>query len=210
MSSIVGGLKPELVWKHFEDITKIPRPSKHEEKILEYLKNFANERNLEMREDSTGNIVVLRPGSGGGENAPIIIIQSHVDMVCEKNRDSSHDFMNDSLKLYIEDGWLKAEGTTLGADNGIGVAASMALLDMPNTVELPPLECLFTVDEETGLTGAFALNGEIIKGRTMLNLDTEDWGEICIGCAGGGDSSIDLPIEYQKAPSDFLSFQLSI
>ena len=210
MSSIIDGLKPELVWKHFEDITKIPRPSKHEERILEYLKNFANERSFEMREDSTGNIVVLRPGSSGGENAPIIIIQSHVDMVCEKNRDSDHDFMKDPLQLYIEDGWLKAEGTTLGADNGIGVAAAMALLDMPDTVKLPPLECLFTVDEETGLTGAFALSGEIIKGRTMLNLDTEDWGEICIGCAGGGDSSIDLPIEYKKAPSDFLSFQLSV
>ncbi len=210
MASVVDGLKPKLLWKHFEDITKIPRPSKHEEQILEYLKNFAKERNLEMREDSTGNIVILRPGSEGGENAPTVIIQSHVDMVCEKNRDSNHDFMKDSLKLYIEDGWLSADGTTLGADNGIGVAASMALLDMPDTIELPPLECLFTVDEETGLTGAFALNGEIIKGRTMLNLDTEDWGEICIGCAGGGDSSIDLPIEYQKAPSDFFSFQLSV
>ena len=210
MASVVNGLKPEIIWKHFETLTKIPRPSKHEEKILAYLKKFANERKLEMREDDTGNIVVLRPGSGGGENAPTVIIQSHVDMVCEKNRDSNHDFMNDPLKLYIENGWLKAEGTTLGADNGIGVAAAMALLDMPSDSTLPPLECLFTVDEETGLTGAFALNGEILKGRTMLNLDTEDWGEICIGCAGGGDSSINLPIDYLKAPSDYLSFQLSV
>ena len=210
MDSIIDGLKPELVWKHFETLTKIPRPSKHEERILQYLRNFAKERNLETREDSTGNIVILRPGSGGGENSPIIIIQSHVDMVCEKNRDSKHDFMTDPLKLYIEDNWLKAEGTTLGADNGIGVAASMALLDLPKDTELPPLECLFTVDEETGLTGAFALNGDILKGRTMLNLDTEDWGEICIGCAGGGDSSIYLPIEYQNAPTDFLAFQLSV
>tara|TARA_B100000953_G_scaffold272592_1_gene244135 strand:+ start:610 stop:2076 length:1467 start_codon:yes stop_codon:yes gene_type:complete len=210
MASVVDGLKPEIIWKHFETLTKIPRPSKHEEKILAYLKSFANERNLEMREDETGNIVVLRPGSGGGENAPTVIIQSHVDMVCEKNRDSNHDFMNDPLKLYIDNGWLKAKGTTLGADNGIGVAAAMALLDLPDDSTLPPLECLFTVDEETGLTGAFALNGEILKGRTMLNLDTEDWGEICIGCAGGGDSSIHLPIDYQNAPSDYLSFQLSV
>ena len=210
MKSIIGGLKPEIVWKHFENITKIPRPSKHEEKILDSLKSFANDRNLETREDSTGNIVILRPGSGGGENASTIVIQSHVDMVCEKNRDSNHDFMNDPLDLYIEDGWLKAKGTTLGADNGIGVAAALSLLEMPEDMKLPPLECLFTVDEETGLTGAFALNGEIIKGRTMLNLDTEDWGEICIGCAGGGDSSINLPIETQEAPSDFLSFQLSV
>ena len=210
MTPIVGNFEPKKLWKHFEDITKIPRPSKHEEKILQYLKNFANERSLEMREDSTGNIVIMRPGSNGGENAPIIVIQSHVDMVCEKNRDSNHDFMKDHLKLYIDDDWLKAEGTTLGADNGIGVAAALALLDMPNNCKLPPLECLFTVDEETGLTGAFALNGDIIKGRTMLNLDTEDWGEICIGCAGGGDSSIDLIINYQDAPADFLSFQLSI
>ena len=210
MTSVVDGLKPEIIWKHFETLTKIPRPSKHEEKILAYLKKFATERKLEMREDETGNIVVLRPGSGEGKNAPTVIIQSHVDMVCEKNRNSEHDFMNDPLKLYIENGWLKAEGTTLGADNGIGVAAAMALLDMPDNSTLPPLECLFTVDEETGLTGAFALNGEILKGRTMLNLDTEDWGEICIGCAGGGDSSIHLPINYQNTPSDYLSFQLSV
>ena len=210
MTSVIEGLKPENIWKHFETLTKIPRPSKHEEKILEYLRNFATERNLKMREDSTGNIVILRPGTGGGEKSPTIVVQSHVDMVCEKNRDSNHDFMNDSLDLYIDNGWLKAKGTTLGADNGIGVAAAMALLDMPNDSVLPPLECLFTVDEETGLTGAFALNGEIIKGRTMLNLDTEDWGEICIGCAGGGDSTIALPTEYEEAPNDFLSFQLSI
>lgn len=210
MKSVIDGLKPEIVWKHFENITKIPRPSKHEEKILNSLRKFANERNLKTREDSTGNIVVLRPGSGGGEKASTIVIQSHVDMVCEKNRDSNHDFMKDPLDLYIEDGWLKAKGTTLGADNGIGVAAALSLLEMPKETALPPLECLFTVDEETGLTGAFALNGQIIKGRTMLNLDTEDWGEICIGCAGGGDSSITLPIETQEAPSDFLSFQLSV
>ena len=210
MDSIIDGLKPEIVWKHFETLTKIPRPSKHEEKILQYLRNFAEERNLNMREDSTGNIVILRPGSGGGENAPTVVIQSHVDMVCEKNRNADHDFMNDPLDLYIEEGWLKAKETTLGADNGIGVAAAMALLEMPSDSRLPPLECLFTVDEETGLTGAFALNGDIIKGRTMLNLDTEDWGEICIGCAGGGDSSINLPIEYRDAPTDFLSFQLSV
>ncbi len=210
MASIIDGFEPKNLWKHFEDITKIPRPSKHEEKILQYLKKFANERNLEMREDSTGNIVVIRPGSKGGENAPVIVIQSHVDMVCEKNRDYNHDFMKDPLKLYIEGGWLKAEGTTLGADNGIGVAAALSLLDMPSDCKLPPLECLFTVDEETGLTGAFALNGDIIEGRTMLNLDTEDWGEICIGCAGGGDSSIDLNVDYQDTPSDFLSFQLSV
>ncbi len=210
MASIVEDFEPRNVWKYFEEITKIPRPSKHEEKILQYLKDFASERNLEMREDSTGNIVVIRPGSNGGENAPTIVIQSHVDMVCEKNRDSNHDFMKDPLKLYTDGDWLKAEGTTLGADNGIGVAAALSLLDTPQDSKLPPLECLFTVDEETGLTGAFALNGEIIKGRTMLNLDTEDWGEICIGCAGGGDSSIDLSVDYRNAPSDFLSFQLSI
>ena len=210
MTSVIDGLKPEIVWKHFETLTKIPRPSKHEDKILKYLREFARERKLNIREDETGNIVILRPGSGEGKNAPTVIIQSHVDMVCEKNRDSNHDFMNDPLKLYIDDGWLKAEGTTLGADNGIGVAAAMALLDLPADTSLPPLDCLFTVDEETGLTGAFALNGEILKGRTMLNLDTEDWGEICIGCAGGGDSSINLPIEEMPAPSDYLSFQLSV
>ena len=140
MTSVVEGLKPEIIWKHFETLTKIPRPSKHEGKILAYIKKFANERHFEIREDATGNIVVLRPGSGSGKNAPTIIIQSHVDMVCEKNRDSQHDFMNDPLKLYIDNGWLKADGTTLGADNGIGVAAAMALLDLPENTPLPPLE----------------------------------------------------------------------
>ena len=210
MAPITEGLEPKTLWKHFEDITKIPRPSKHEERILKFLKNFADERNLETREDDTGNIVIVRPGSGGGEKSPTIIIQSHVDMVCEKNRDSKHDFMEDPLKLYIKEGWLRAKGTTLGADNGIGVAAALALLDLPKNAKLPPLECLFTVDEETGLTGAFTLNENIIKGRTMLNLDTEDWGEICIGCAGGGDSTIEMDVEYQSAPTDFLSFQLSV
>ena len=210
MSQITKGLEPQILWKHFEDITKIPRPSKHEERILNFLKKFAAKRDLEIREDETGNIVVLRPGTGGGEKSPTIIIQSHVDMVCEKNRDSKHDFMEDALKLYIEEGWLKAKGTTLGADNGIGVAAALALLDLPEDAKLPPLECLFTVDEETGLTGAFTLNENIIKGRTMLNLDTEDWGEICIGCAGGGDSTIEMDVEYQTAPTDFLSFQLAV
>ena len=210
MAPITEGLEPKTLWKHFEDITKIPRPSKHEERILKFLKNFADERNLETREDDTGNIVIVRSGSGGGEKSPTIIIQSHVDMVCEKNRDSKHDFMKDPLKLYIKEGWLRAKGTTLGADNGIGVAAALALLDLPKNAKLPPLECLFTVDEETGLTGAFTLNENIIKGRTMLNLDTEDWGEICIGCAGGGDSTIEMDVEYQGAPTDFLSFQLSV
>ena len=112
MTSVTSGLKPELVWKHFETLTKIPRPSKHEEKILKYLREFASERKLSIREDDTGNIVILRPGSGKGKNAPTVIIQSHVDMVCEKNRESNHDFMNDPLKLFIEDGWLKSEGTT--------------------------------------------------------------------------------------------------
>ena len=210
MAPITEGLEPKTLWKHFEDITKIPRPSKHEERILKFLKNFADERNLETREDDTGNIVIVRPGSGGGEKSPTIIIQSHVDMVCEKNRDSKHDFMEDPLKLYIKEGWLRAKGTTLGADNGIGVAAALALLDLPKNAKLPPLECLFTVDEETGLTGAFTLNENIIKGRTMLNLDTEDWGELCIGCAGGGDSTIEMDVEYQSAPTDFLSFQLSV
>lgn len=198
--SVVQGLQPQALWDYFHDLTQIPRPSKFEDKVIEYLQQFATQRKLDHKQDSTGNMVIKRPGSGGGEAAPTVVIQGHIDMVCEKNNDVQHDFHKDPLKLIKKGDWLKAEGTTLGADNGIGVAAALALLDMPNSAKLPPLECLFTIDEETGLTGAFGLDGSLLTGRTLLNLDTEDWGEIFIGCAGGGDSILELPVQLEPVP----------
>ncbi|EIE18888.1 aminoacyl-histidine dipeptidase [Coccomyxa subellipsoidea C-169] len=211
VTSPVSGLEPANVWGFFEQLTKIPRPSKHEEKVLQYLKDFANERKLAWQQDGVGNMVIKRTGSGGGEMAPAVVIQGHVDMVTEKNSDIVHDFFNDPLRLQSDGAWLKAQGTTLGADNGIGVATALALLDLPSNAKLPPLECLFTVDEETGLTGAFDLDPTLLTGQVLLNLDTEDWGEIFIGCAGGGDSMISIPVTYEAAPSSgMLHYELKI
>ena len=159
----IKGLEPSLLWKHFLTLSAIPRPSKKEQAVIAWLKEFAKERGLELREDAVGNVVIFRPGSGGGEDAETVCVQGHIDMVTEKDADVEHDFDKDPIKLRrTEDGnWLAATKTTLGADNGIGVAAALALLDSPKDAKLPPLEFLATIDEETGLTGAFGLDGYV-------------------------------------------------
>lgn len=211
LPAALEGLEPPALWKIFGQLSAIPRPSKHEERVLAWLKKFAESHNLEWVQDGVGNIVIRRPGSGGGEDALPVIIQGHVDIVCEKNADTVHDFMNDPIRLVREDDdWITADGTTLGADNGIGVCTALAVLQLPSTTKLPPIEALFTVDEETGLTGAFGLDGSLLKGRTMLNLDTEDWPEVFIGCAGGGDSVITLELEQEAAPSDGVAVEISV
>ncbi|KAL6777769.1 hypothetical protein ACKKBG_A15575 [Auxenochlorella protothecoides x Auxenochlorella symbiontica] len=191
------GLQPAPLWRFFGELSSIPRPSYKEQKVLDWLKVFAEERGLAWSQDAAGNLVVRRPGGGGGEAAPTVIIQGHIDMVTEKNADVQHDFEADGIRLVRRDGWVTADGTTLGADNGIGVCAALAVLDSPPSTPLPPLEALFTVDEEVGMTGALRLDPGLLTGRVMLNLDTEDWGDIFIGCAGGGDSALtlDLPLE---------------
>lgn len=171
---------PEHIWDHFYHFTQIPRPSKKEEKIRDHILLLADENGMSYREDNAGNIVVLVPGTHGKEKDAVVIIQNHVDMVTVKTGDSEHDFDHDPLHLLIEDGWLKADKTTLGADNGIGCAAAMALMT-DSTVEHPPLELLFTMDEETGLNGASGLDAAMLTGKTMLNLDTEDWQELYVG-----------------------------
>ncbi|HEC94422.1 MAG TPA: M20/M25/M40 family metallo-hydrolase, partial [Thermoplasmatales archaeon] len=170
MSSILE-FEPKLVWKHFDEIRKIPRCSKHEEKIREYILSFAKKQGLKAKTDKAGNVLVEKPATKGMENKPIVVLQGHMDMVCEKNRDVEHDFSRDPIKLKIEGDILTADGTTLRADNGIGVAITLAILE-DNTLKHGPIEALFTVDEETGLTGAFALESDFLKGRTMLNLDS--------------------------------------
>jgi len=157
---------------------------------------------LPWREDAVGNLVVCRPGSGGGEDASPVLLQGHVDMVCEKNAETVHDFEADPIRLQVEHGWLRASGTTLGADNGVGVAAALAVLEQGSDAVLPPIEALFTVDEETGLTGAFGLDGSLVSATRLLNLDTEEFGSIYIGCAGGGDSKLSLEAPRNPAPAE--------
>jgi dipeptidase D len=198
MMSVVENLKPDLLWKQFDEIRKIPRCSKHEEKIREYIISFAKNHDLEYKVDETGNVVIKKPADKGMEDKPIVVLQSHMDMVCEKNSDKKFDFANDPIELKKKDDILTADGTTLGADDGIGVAAALAILE-DESLTIGPIEALFTVDEETGLTGAFALSTDMLKGKTLLNLDSEDWGVITVGCAGGGNSEISLPISMQKA-----------
>lgn len=205
----INNLNPELVWSYFSDILEIPRPSKKEEKILAYLKDFAKNHKLVLKQDKTGNILIRKPASGGYEGIKTVVLQSHVDMVCEKNEDSQHNFEVDPIETFIEDGWIKANGTTLGADNGIGVAIQLAILADKN-IEHGQLECLFTVDEESGMTGAFGLEDDFFTGNLLINLDSEDEGEIFIGCAGGMDTLVSFPVKYNsiQGKHNYLSIQV--
>lgn len=201
MKNAISQLEPTIVWSYFDQITRVPRPSKKEELIREFLRNFAKENTLELIEDHKGNIIIRRPATKGYTTQEAVILQTHMDMVCEKDSTSTHDFMRDPIDTYIQDGWVKAHGTTLGADCGIGMAMAMAALT-DTSLKTPPLEALFTVDEEQGLTGAMELQEGILKGTRMINLDSEDDGEIFIGCAGGVDTIGKLEYKAKKAPTE--------
>lgn len=205
----ITDLKPAGLFHYFNEICQIPRPSKKEEKIIAYLVAFAEEHKLEYRQDKIGNIVICKPATKGYENRETTILQSHVDMVCEKNSDVEHDFLTEPIETIVEDGWLKANGTTLGADNGIGVAAELAIL-ADKTLEHGPIECLFTVDEETGLTGAFELEDHMLTGKILLNLDSEDDGELFIGCSGGIDSVGNFKYKTIDVPKGYFFFKVDI
>jgi len=209
MSNILSTLQPARIWHYFGEICNIPRPSKKEERIREYLRDFAIRQNLEYDIDEIGNILIRKPGTSGRENDRITVLQSHMDMVCEKNQDTIHDFDTDPILPRIDGEWVKATNTTLGADNGIGVAASLAILESTEA-EHGPLECLITVDEETGLSGAFALQPSYVKGRILLNLDSEDEGEIFIGCAGGTDTAITLPVQWDPIQPGYSAYSIEI
>ncbi len=208
MITNLSNLEPKNVWTYFYEITQIPRPSKHEEKILNYLKEFAKSKNLEYFEDEVKNIVIKIPATKGNENVRTVILQSHVDMVCEKNKGTEHDFFKDPLKLEIEGDWVKARGTTLGADNGIGMAAALAISD--ENFQHGPIELLFTVDEETGLTGANKLAPNMLRGKYMLNLDTEEEGIFYIGCAGGMDTVGIFDIQTESIHGDYETYSLYV
>ncbi|KAA3617034.1 MAG: aminoacyl-histidine dipeptidase [Calditrichaeota bacterium] len=209
MSNVFDGLKPALVWEHFYNINQIPRCSKNEEGARAYVKGVADRLNLEYKEDAVGNIVVKKAASAGMENSPTVILQGHVDMVCEKNKGTVHDFTKDPIKMLIDDGWVRADGTTLGADNAIGVCMGLALLE-DDSLAHPPLEVLCTIDEETGMTGAMGLEPGFLDGKIMLNLDTEEEGALYIGCAGGKHTIMTRKIDWQNAPSGQKTYSVKI
>ncbi len=209
MGKVLANLEPKRIWELFEQICKVPRPSKKEELILEFLIDFAKKHGLEYQQDKIGNLVIRKPATKGYEDRAWVVLQSHVDMVCEKNDDVEHDFDKDPIKPQIADGWVRGSGTTLGADDGIGMAVQLAILESGD-ISHGPVECLFTVDEETGLTGAFNLGEQMLNGRILLNLDSEDDGELFIGCAGGIDTNITFDYQRVSPEVDHVAFKLSV
>jgi dipeptidase D len=207
--SILSNLNPEPIWIYFEEICKIPRLSKNEGKIRQYLLAFAKKNNLECREDNVGNILIIKPASPGMENRKTVVLQSHMDMVGEKNADYPHNWATDPIIPLVKDEWVIAKGTTLGADDGIGVAAQMAILTDKN-LQSGKIECLFTVDEETGMTGAINLKPDFFTGKTLLNLDSEDEGILFIGCAGGMDTVGTMKYENVPVKNDSAALEISI
>lgn len=202
-------LSPQPVWNYFEDICQVPRPSKKEEKIIKFLQDFATQHQLDCKTDEAGNVLINKPASKGMENARTIILQSHIDMVCEKNKETQHNFETDAIKPYIDGEWVKAEGTTLGADDGIGMAAQMAILTASDMAH-GPIECLFTVDEETGLSGAFALKSGFLTGKTLINLDSEDEGELFVGCAGGVDTTATFTYQKEEVATNQFAIKIAV
>ena len=209
MSDAVRALEPASLWNHFADLNAVPRPSKKEEQVIQFIKDFGESLGLPTQIDHAGNVIIKKPATPGKERATTVALQSHLDMVHQKNADTDFDFDSEGIRMVVEGDWVKAEGTTLGADNGIGVASIMALLkstDIPH----PPLEALFTIDEETGMTGAFELKGGLLDAGIMLNLDTEDDDELTIGCAGGVDVTASANYKEEACPKEHVGRKLSV
>lgn len=209
MNNAVRNLEPKALWNHFADLNAVPRPSKKEERVIQFMVAFGRSLNLPTEIDAVGNVVIRKPATTGMENRTPVILQSHLDMVHQKNNDTVFDFDAEGIRMIVKDDWVHAEGTTLGADNGIGVATIMALLsatDIPH----PPLEALFTIDEETGMTGALELKKSWLNGKILLNLDTEDDNELTIGCAGGIDVTASGTYPEEPVPSEHVAFRLTV
>lgn len=209
MGNILGGLKPELLWNHFEEICKIPHPSRKEQKIAQYVVGVAKKNNLEYSTDDFGNIVIRKPATPGFENKIPVVLQGHLDMVAEKNNDVTHDFDKDPIKPYIDGDWVKAKGTTLGSDNGIGVAAALAVLESKD-VQHGPLEALFTLDEETGLNGAQALKSGFLRSKILINLDSEEDGAFYIGCSGGQNTFVKFTFKPSEIPANTIALEIQV
>lgn len=205
----IKDLQPAIVWNNFYQLTRIPRPSKHEAKVQEFLLNWGKEHNVETFKDDTGNIIMRIPATPGYENRKGVILQGHMDMVPQKNNDTVHDFENDPIETWVDGEWLRAKGTTLGADNGLGVAMAMAVVE-DKTIKHGPIELLITYDEETGMTGARALKGGILNGDILINLDSETEGELYVGCAGGLDASVKATYERKDEPAGYECWTLAV
>jgi len=206
---ILNNLEPAAVWQRFGEITRIPRPSKHEERIRNYVQKVAKEQGWPATVDTAGNVIVSVPASAGSEKSPTVVLQAHLDMVCEQNQDSQTRADRDPIELRSEGDWIGAVGTTLGADNGIGIAAALAVAADP-AVTHGPLELLFTIDEETGLTGAKQLDAKLISGRLLLNLDSEEEGHVYIGCAGGQETIGERKLENENVSADWSAYELTV
>jgi len=202
-------LKPKAVFDYFAEINKVPRPSKHEEKMIAYLKDFAEKNSLAFKTDEAGNVLIAKPATPGMEGRPTVVLQGHMDMVCEKRSDRVIDFENDPIETFIDGEWMRAKDTTLGADDGIGVALAMAILT-DDSIKHGPIECLFTRDEETGLTGAFAIEPGFMTGKYLINLDSEDEGEIFIGCAGGVNTDIEFEYYAESMPEGYVAMRVVV
>ena len=209
MSNELRKLEPICLWNKFADLNAVPRPSKKEERIIEFIKAFGNSLGLETFEDQIRNVIIRKPATPGMENRKSIVLQSHLDMVHQKNNDTVFDFDVQGIEMFVDNDWIKAKGTTLGADNGIGVATIMAILES-DTIPHPAIEALFTIDEETGMTGALNLKANILKGSILLNLDTEQDDEIDIGCAGGIDVTAIGNYQMEELPADYSAWRISV
>ncbi len=209
MSKEIINLEPKVLWENFYALTQVPRPSKHEEKIQEFMVKFGKSLGLETEKDAVGNVVIRKPATPGMENRKGIVMQCHLDMVPQKNGDTKHDFEKDPIDAWIDGEWVKARGTTLGADNGMGVAAAMSVLASRDLIH-GPVEALFTCDEETGMTGAFGLKAGWLKGDILLNMDSEDEGELYVGCAGGVNCNIEFEYDEMVVPKGYSPYKLTV
>lgn len=209
MNETIRNLEPKALWNKFADLNAVPRPSKKEERVIAFMKDFGNNLGLETLEDEVGNVIIRKPATSGMEDRKPIVMQSHLDMVHQKNNDTEFDFDTQGIEMYVDGDWVRAKGTTLGADNGLGVATIMAILES-NEIAHPALEALFTIDEETGMTGAMGLKGGILQGDILLNLDTEEDDEIGVGCAGGVDITAVKNYREMEAPEDALVFEITV
>ncbi|MGG8497753.1 aminoacyl-histidine dipeptidase [Tenacibaculum sp. TC6] len=209
MNSEIRNLEPKIVWNHFADLNAVPRPSKKEERVIQFMVDFGKKLNLDTTVDSVGNVIIRKPATQGMENRKTVVLQSHLDMVHQKNADTVFDFDTEGIKMFVDGDWVKAKGTTLGADNGLGVASIMAVLSSTDIAH-PAIEALFTIDEETGMTGAMGLKGGVLEGEILLNLDTEEDDEIGMGCAGGVDITATRNYQEESTPENTIAYEISV